>query len=250
MNSYTTFASVYDDFMDNVPYDEWSVRIHSILQEHNIKEGLILDLGCGTGTMTEKLASYGYDMIGVDNSVEMLQVAGKRKDKSKRNILYLHQDMSEFELYGTVKAVVCVCDSINYVLEKPELLKVFSLVNNYLDPGGVFIFDFNTEHKYKNIIGNGTIAENRIDKSFIWENYYHKYKRINEMELTLFIRKDDDLFHRSQEMHYQKAYTLEDMKYAIDKSGLKFVGAFDGYIDADALKNNERILVVAKKVEK
>ena len=250
LDSYTTFASVYDEFMDNVPYDEWSKRIHNILCEHNINSGLVLDLGCGTGTMTEKLASYGYDMIGVDNSVEMLNIAQEKRKKSNCDILYLHQDMSKLELYGTVRAVVCVCDSINYILEKAELVEVFSLINNYLDPEGLFIFDFNTEHKYENVIGNRIIAENRKDKSFIWENYYHKYKRLNEMELTLFIRKDGDLFTRSTELHYQKAYSLAEMKQAIEKSGLKFLSAYDGYLDMCAIEGNERIIVVAKEVQK
>ena len=250
MDSYTTFASVYDEFMDNVPYDEWSERIHFLLQEHNINDGLVLDLGCGTGTMTEKLASYGYDMIGVDNSIEMLNVAQEKKKKSNYDMLYLHQDMTEFELYGTVKAVVCVCDSINYILKKSELVQVFSLVNNYLDSGGLFIFDFNTEYKYENIIGNRTIAENRSDKSFIWDNYYHKYKRLNEMELTLFIKNENDLFTRATEHHYQKAYTLTDMKQAISKAGLMFLNAYDGYLNVCNLERNERILVVAKEVIK
>ncbi len=111
--------------------------------------------------MTEELASYGYDMIGVDNSEEMLEIAMDKKEKSGHDILYLLQDMRKFELYGTVKAIVSVCDCINYITEEEELEQVFRLVNNYLDPGGIFIFDFNTEYKYKEILGDETIAEER-----------------------------------------------------------------------------------------
>ena len=144
MDSYTSFAMVYDTFMDNVPYEEWAVYLQELLKEYQIEEGLVLDLGCGTGTMTELLADYGYDMIGVDNSEEMLEIAfEKRMQSGHDGILYLLQDMRDFELYGTVKAVVSICESVNYITEEEELEQVFRLVNNYLDPGGIFIFDFN-----------------------------------------------------------------------------------------------------------
>ena len=161
MQSYTSFAQVYDIFMDNVPYEEWSARIQSILKQYGIRDGLALDLGCGTGRMTELLASAGYDMIGVDNSEEMLELAMEKRQRSGHDILYLLQNMQEFELYGTVGAIVSVCDSINYVTEEEELLEVFRLANNYLDPEGIFLFDFNTEYKYREILGDNTFAEER-----------------------------------------------------------------------------------------
>ena len=119
----------------------WSKYLIQLLKEYQVEDGLVLDLGCGTGNMTELLAKEGYDMIGVDNSEDMLEIASEKREKSGLNILYLLQDMREFELYGTVKAVVSICDSINYILEEDDLREVFSLVNNYLDPKGMFIFD-------------------------------------------------------------------------------------------------------------
>ena len=146
---YTDFARVYDELMDNVPYEEWAQFILNLLQDRKITEGLVLELGCGTGKLMTLLGKAGFDMIGVDNSVEMLQIA---REKTSQDFLYLLQDMREFELYGTVKAVISVCDSVNYITKKEELRKVFQLVNNYLDPEGVFIFDFNTEYKYRELI--------------------------------------------------------------------------------------------------
>ena len=148
MDAYTSFARVYDTFMDNIPYEEWAVYLTGLLNEYGVNDGLVLDLGCGTGNMTELLAKEGYDMIGVDNAEEMLEIAMEKREKSGHDILYLLQDMREFELYGTVRAVVSVCDSVNYIDEEEDLTEVFRLVNNYLDPGGVFIFDFNTLYKY------------------------------------------------------------------------------------------------------
>ena len=191
MEAYTSFASVYDIFMDNVPYEEWGEYLRGLLKENGAESGLVVDLGCGTGAMTEILAGYGYDMIGVDNSEDMLELAMDKKIASGYDILYLLQDMREFERYGTVRAAVSVCDSMNYITEPEELTEVFRLVNNYLDPGGVFIFDFNTDYKYREILGEQTIAEDRGDCSFIWDNCYYEEERINEYDLTLFIRDED-----------------------------------------------------------
>lgn len=190
MEAYTSFAYVYDTFMDNVPYGEWARHIREKLCEHGVTDGIVLDLGCGTGTMTERLAGYGYDMIGVDNSEEMLELAMEKKTESGYDILYLLQDMRGFELYGTVRAVVSVCDSVNYITEPDELEEVFRLVNNYLDPKGIFLFDFNTVHKYRDVIGDSTIAEDRGVCSFIWDNRYYEKEQINEYDLTLFITED------------------------------------------------------------
>lgn len=153
MSSYENFARVYDLFMDNIPYEEWCGYLTGLLQEYGVTEGLVLELGCGTGNMTRLLANRGYDMIGVDNAPDMLEIAMEKRQAEGQDILYLFQDMREFELYGTVKAVVSLCDSMNYILEEEELLQVFRLVNNYLDPGGVFIFDLNTAYKYREVLG-------------------------------------------------------------------------------------------------
>ena len=139
MEAYTNFAEVYDTFMDNVPYEQWTEYIKETLKEDGIVDGLVLELGCGTGSMTERLAEAGYDMIGVDNSADMLEIALDKREKSGRDILYLLQDMREFELYGTVRAIISACDCVNYVTEDEDLLQVFRLVNNYLDPEGLFL---------------------------------------------------------------------------------------------------------------
>lgn len=248
MEAYTSFAAVYDTFMDNIPYEEWEKYLKSLLYEYGVREGLVLELGCGTGNMTEILAQSGYDMIGVDNAEEMLEIAIEKRMKSGLDILYLQQDMREFELYGTVKAIVSVCDSVNYILEEEELKEVFRLVNNYLDPGGVFIFDFNTVYKYREILGDQTIAENREECSFIWDNYYYEEERINEYELSLFIREgDSELYRKYQETHFQKAYDLETMKRLITQSGLEYITAYDAFTKEAPTRVSERIYVIARE---
>lgn len=245
MEAYTDFAQVYDELMDDAPYEAWCELLISLLHKHGLPENdnnvingrsseclptksdsdvvnciprndnhvvnaalpekdssvtkeriadklaqernTILDLGCGTGSLTELLARRGYDMIGIDNAPEMLQIALRKRERSGLPILYLLQDMREFELYGAVGAVVSVCDSVNYLLEEEDLVRTFSLVNDYLYPGGLFLFDFNTVYKYAQVIGDATIAENRESCSFIWENYYHEAQEINEYDLTIFV---------------------------------------------------------------
>ena len=249
MESYGRFAGVYDVFMDNVNYREWADYIIETLAQDGIRDGLVLELGCGTGTVTEMLADSGYDMIGIDNSEEMLAEAMEKRAESGHDILYLLQDMREFELYGTVRAVISVCDSVNYITEPEELQEVFRLVNNYLDPKGVFIFDFNTRYKYEEILGDRTIAENREECSFIWDNYYYEDEKINEYDLSLFIETDKDsgLYRKYEETHYQRAYTLEEMKELIRKSGLEFVTAYDAFSKNAPMDTSERIYVIARE---
>lgn len=289
MQAYTGFAQVYDIFMDNVPYDEWTNYLVGLLKEYGLHSGLVLELGCGTGSITRRLAAKGFDMIGVDISEEMLEIAREieyNRDfdcseefiegnelPERSNILYLQQDMREFELYGTVSAVVSICDSMNYITSEEDLLKVFQLVNNYLDGGGIFIFDMNTVHKYKDILGDNTIAENREDCSFIWDNYYYEDKMINEYDVTIFVKVDEEvedeveadkkealnegheknrdssvsLYEKYEELHYQKAYTIDTVIRLIEKAGMEFVTVYDAFTHNPPDEKSERVYFVARE---
>ena len=268
--SYSAFAYVYDELMDNVPYDAWTEYLIGLLKENGVVEGLVCELGCGTGQMTRRLAAAGYDMIGIDLSEEMLDVAREQEygayegdseeideeeDTTEPSILYLQQDMREFELYGTVSAVVSICDSMNYMTSDEDLLSVFRLVNNYLDKDGVFIFDMNTEYKYKELMGDTTIAENREDVSFIWENLYDEEKRLNEYCLTLFAKaetEDEDeegpaLYEKYEEVHLQRAYPLAEVKRLLAEAGMTFVAAYDVLTHEAPGPECERMYIVAKE---
>lgn len=261
MEAYTDFAEVYDIFMDETPYEEWCAFLDAALRRYRIEDGAadelllqeqntVLDLGCGTGTLTELLAAKGYDMIGIDNSQAMLQRAIEKKERSGFDILYLLQDMREFELYGAVGAVVSVCDSLNYLLTEEDMLAVFRLVENYLYPGGVFIFDFNTVYKYEVIIGDATIAENREECSFIWENYYHPEEEINEYDLTVFVKNklwEECSFRRFQETHYQRGYRLEQIQALLEKAGLAFLEAADADTRGNVTPESGRVVVICQK---
>ena len=283
MEAYTDFAEVYDTFMGDVPYEAWADFLASLIETYGVsrpvrepgevqeleetqefeetqeelevteedalisERNLVLDLGCGTGTITELLYEKGYDMIGVDSSEEMLQIAMDKKFETQSDILYLCQDMRELDLYSTVGTVVSVCDSLNYLLMDEDVIETFRLVNNYLFPGGIFIFDFNTIYKYEEVIGDTTIAENREDCSFIWENFYSCEDHINEYDVTVFERQEDDLYRKFTETHYQRGYSLDEMKAFLEKAGLTFVTAMDEKTHEAPTETSERIYVIARE---
>lgn len=249
-SSYQSFAWVYDTFMDNIPYDDWTAYLTDLLREYGVADGLVLDMGCGTGNVTERLAAAGYDMIGIDNSEEMLMEAREKGMENQSSSLYLLQDMRSFELYGTVAAAVSICDSMNYILEENDLEQVFRLVNNYLDPGGVFIFDFNTPYKYKEVIGDQVIAENREDCSFIWENNFDEEQQINIYDLTIFIQEQKDLFRRYQETHYQKAWTVEAFRQAAERAGMKVLKIYDAFTREEPKADSERLYMIVQECGK
>lgn len=250
MSSYESFARVYDLFMDNIPYEEWCEYVHGLLKEYGVEDGLVVDLGCGTGSLTELLAQRGYDMIGVDLSMDMLQIAMEKKEESGLDILYLLQDMCELELFGTVKAAVSVCDSMNYITDEEDLLEVFRLVNNYLDPGAVFIFDMNTRYKYETQLADNVIAENREESAFIWENWYDEEDRINEYDLTLFIRNEDGLYEKYEETHFQKAYDIDAVCDLLEEAGLKVEAVYDAFTRDEPKPDSERVYFIARECEK
>lgn len=244
---YNSFAYVYDDFMEDVLYDDWVVYLEKLLDNYNVKPKLICDLGCGTGNVTTLLAKKGYDMIGVDMSYDMLTVA---RNKSKDlDILYLCQDITELELFGTVDCFVSLFDTLNYITDNESLLEVFKLVNNYLNPGGLFIFDLNTEYKFKNVLADNVFAKSYDDSAYIWENCYDEESKLHEYYLDLFV-KNDGTYDRFEEVHYEKVYDLNDVKKLLTLSGLEFSDCYDAYTLDAPKDDSERIYVVAKEITK
>ena len=217
---YKEFAILYDEFI-NVPYDRWANFISKEIRGSK----LVLDLCCGTGTLTGILKKIGYDMIGIDGSLEMLTIA---KDKNP-DILFLHQDIRDFELYGTVDAVICTCDALNYILEEEELLGVFKLVKNYLNPNGTFIFDVKTEETFKNLMER-TFYESELGLLTCELNYDDKTK-INEYLLNIFIKIKGSTYEKSFEIHKQRAFNNIDE--IVEKAGFTIMKKRENYSEND-----------------
>lgn len=247
MQSYGEFAQVYDLFMQEVPYQKWGNHIEEVWDKYKIKPKLIAELGCGTGTLANIFAKKGIDVIGIDNSDQMLAVAKEESMAQGLDVLYLLQDMQDFELYGTVDSIYSTCDSINYILEDDELLQTFKWVNNYLEPGGVFIFDINTQYKYEEVLAQNTFAYNKEEASYIWENYYDKEEQINEYLVTFFVKEEDGKYDKFQELHHERMYSLENIRKLLEEAGMDVEGAYDGYTFNPVREDSDRITIIAKE---
>ena len=241
---YNDFAYVYDRLINDVDYKEWADYYFKIFQRYGLNPKLGLDLGCGTGNLTLELANRGIEMTGVDLSEDMLMVA--REKSEGLDILYLNQDMTEFELYGTVDFVVSSLDCVNYITDKRDLLKVMKLVNNYLDPGGLFIFDINTRYKLESIIGDNTFILENDDCFCSWQNEYDKKRKLSDFYLTFFL-KDGEGYTRFDEQHTQRAHEIEEIKALIESSGMRLLKVYHNLSFENPKKNSERVFFVVQE---
>ncbi len=257
--SYGTFAQVYDTFMDDTDYEAWTDRVIRMREKYGLpaedagtdpaaqERQLICDIGCGTGRVTEILASRGYDVMGIDLSPDMLTIAQERSRAAGRETLYLCQDMRELDLYGDCGTFVSVGDSLNYLLSEEDLLQTFRRVALFLLEGGVFIFDSKTPHLFRDVIGDQTIAEDREDCAFIWDNFYDPETEINEYDLALYIQEDGDLFRKYKETHYQRGYTPGQLRRIAETAGLTWLEAVDCDTDGPVTEETVRYLAVVRK---
>lgn len=244
---YTRFADVYDRLTHDIPYTKWADYLQSAFLKFNQNPNLILELGCGTGSMAIELKKRGYDIIALDKSSDMLAKAYEKSKEQNLDILFINQDMRNFELYGTVDAVICLLDSINYLSSLTDLKKVFKLVNNYLNPSGLFIFDVNSPYKLSKVLGNNVFFELDDDISWIWNNTYNSKKRYATFDLTFFVKSKDGLYERFDETHKERAFTKSEIKKAIEYAGLELVGCYGELTFKAPSPKEERIFYIARK---
>ncbi len=241
---YNDFAYIYDKLINDVDYKEWADYYFKIFQRYGLNPKLGLDLGCGTGNLTVEFSKRGIEMTGVDLSEDMLMVAREKSDGL--DILYLNQDMTEFELYGTVDFIVSSLDCINYITDKRDLLKVMKLANNYLEPDGLFIFDINTRHKLETVIGDNTFILEDDDCFCSWQNEYDKKRKLSDFYLTFFA-KDGEKYTRFDEHHTERAYDIEEIKALIESSGMRLLKVYHNLSFENPRKNSERVFFVAQE---
>lgn len=247
---YDLVAPIYDHVNKEINYGEWADFIEKASKRFAEAEPeLVLDLACGTGSMTIELARRGYDMIGVDISVEMLNVAKERAADAGviDNILWLCQDMANFELYGTVDLVVSCLDSINHLTSCSDLRSCFSLVRNYLNPNGVFVFDINGRGKFERVYADKSYVVEDGEAFCIWQNYYNPKNKMCDFYITMFEENSDGSYSRYDEHQRERMYTLKTIKKTLCECGMTFVGAYSDYDFSEAEDDNDRIYIVAKK---
>ena len=246
---YDLLAKFYDKVNGHIDYSVWADFIERVAAENMTERPeLVLDLGCGTGRMTLELARRGYDMIGVDSSAEMLDVArneAEAKDLSDK-VLLLLQDMCDFELYGTVELCVSTLDCINHLTDNESLDKCFSLVHNYLSPDGLFVFDVNGKYKFENIYSDRPYVIEDGDDMLVWQNFYNPKTKICDFLISEFSLLDDGTYERQDEYGREKMYTLRTLSSHLKKSGFELIGAYSDFDKTVATDNDERIYLVAR----
>lgn len=246
MSRYGAFAEYYDSLTSNVSYDETAKYVADILSENGIKKGILLDLACGTGTMSVQMAKRGYEVIGIDNSPEMLSEAREKAYEAKEDILFLCQDMCDIDLYGTVECTICLLDSLNHLESEEELLAAFKGVSLFTVPGGLLIFDVNTQYKHKYVLGNNTFVYDNDDVYCVWQNEYDDESKTVEIFLDFF-EEENGLYRRSSEYFTECAFSDETIRRLLKEAGFSNVKAYGELSRNAPSETEERIFYVARK---
>ena len=243
---YNNFAYIYDTLTADINYAKWADYIESIFKKNNQKPSLILELGCGTGSLGIEMTKRGYEMICLDISPDMLNCAMHKANSENLDILFLNRDMTNFELYGTVDVILCLLDSINYLTNPNQLRKMFKLVKNYLNPGGLFIFDVNTQYKFENILSDNVFYEIQDDITYIWNNSYNSKTKKARFDLTFFV-KQEELYQRFDETHFERSYSHDEIMNFIDEAGLKHIASYDELKFRKPVNQSNRVFYVCFK---
>ena len=234
MSSYTDFAYLYDRLIDQ-DYEKWADYLEECFEKYAGGITHVLDLACGTGNITTLLAKRGYDMIGIDSSTDMLSVAASKSEGLP--IQYVCQDMSAFELYGNVDAVICTLDCINYLTKNRDVLKTFRLVEKYLYPNGLFIFDINSQYKIENILGNQCYITDLDDVFYTWENFYNEESRICSYNLTFFVKTGKNIIAWTNIK--SKRHLQDEIEDLIKRRGFRCWAALTGFPSIKAVKKRK-----------
>jgi 2-polyprenyl-3-methyl-5-hydroxy-6-metoxy-1,4-benzoquinol methylase len=244
---YTRFADIYDALTHDIHYSRWADYLQSAFLKFGVEPKLILELGCGTGSMAIELSKRNYEVIALDSSADMLTRAYNKALENDVDILFLNQDMRDFELYGTVDIIICLLDSLNYITSLEEVKKIFRLVNNYLNPGGLFIFDINSAYKLSHTLGNEVFYELGEEISWIWKNTYDPKREITTFDLTFFVKQKNGLYERFDVIHEEKVYYSQQLIEALECNNLKLLGEYGDLTFNRPRADEERIFFIAQK---
>ncbi|GAA0353978.1 class I SAM-dependent DNA methyltransferase [Bacillus horti] len=248
--TYARFAYVYDELMQDAPYDNWLELMEKHKSEVQPSMQSILDLGCGTGTLTVELGKKGFQLIGLDNSADMLVLASEKSRDARVPIQWLEQDMREIELVEKVDTIVCFCDSLNYITSEEDVQAVFQSVSANLKEEGYFIFDVHSLFKMREIFGDHTFASAEDKTSLIWQCFWEEEEYLIEHQLTFFHQTEELLYERFDETHVQKAYEIEDLCTWLSEAGFKIASISADFEYQEPQEKSERIIITAQKREK
>ena len=225
MSHYGSFAGVYDLLTSEIDYRQRGEYFDRLIRSHGGSRGILLDLGCGTGSLSEVMAALGYDVIGVDNSEDMLMEAREKQLETGSPITYLCQEMTELDLYGTVDAIVCALDTLNHLTDYQDFCDAIAKAALFLHPDGVFVFDLNTPYKHERVLADNAFLYDYDDVFCAWQNTLMDELTV-QMDLTIFVHNGKGGYSRAEESFAERAYTLEQVREALDRAGLAVAGFY------------------------
>lgn len=248
MASYGDFAYFYDNLTDNVDYEKRCSYIKGLLAENGVGEGILLDLACGTGTVSLMLSDMGYDVIGVDASEDMLSVAQEKKMESGADVIFLCQRMEELDLFGTINACVSTLDSINHVTDEETVREIFRRVSLFMEDKGIFLFDVNTPYKHKCVLGDNTFVYDTDEVYCVWQNSTDE-SLVTTVNLDIFEKDEDDeeTYYRYSEEFTERAYDLDDIKKWLEDVKFEVVGIYEELTKDSVKADTQRAVFVARK---
>ncbi len=244
--SYDVFAAFYDALTENVDYKTYAAYIKRLFDRYGKDIYSVLDVACGTGSLTEELASLGYEMIGTDASYDMLSQAEEKKREKGLDILYLCQRAEELDLYGTVQGAVCTLDSINHITDEEDVIKAFEKISLFMEKDGIFVFDLNTEYKHQYVLGDNTFVYDLDDIYCVWQNEFDAEDMLTHVYLDIFSEKNG-LYERFSEEFDERAYSHKNVLRWLDMSGFELVDYFEEFTEEKPEEDTERTVYIARK---
>ncbi len=249
MSGYHSFSYFYDKLTSNISYKQRAEYFDMLIKKHNGTQNLLLDLACGTGSLSEEFSRMGYDVIGVDASEEMLNEALEKKFDSGLNIQYLCQDMTELDMFGTIDVTICALDSINHLKSIDDVKKTFQKVSLFCEPNGLFIFDVNTPYKHQKILADNTFIYDLDDVFCVWQNSFDSSSKDCRVDITL------DIFGKNENGFYQRyydelseiAFKREIIESLLISAGFIAEAVYDYDTVNPPLDNSEKLVFVARK---
>ena len=246
MSGYGNFASVYDQLITGVDYRQIGEYFDACIRKAGGGKGILLDLGCGTGSLSMVMDELGYDVIGVYGSYEMLGEAMEKRAEAGRDILYLAQDMTELDLFGTVGAVVSSLDSLNHLTRYADFDRAVGLAALFLEPGGVMAFDVNTPYKHRQVLADNTFVYDTDEVYCVWQNTADG--DLTRMDLDLFVRQEDGAYIRMEDHFSERAYSREEIEASLIRHGMEITGVYDAWTFDPPKPDSERLVFVARMV--
>ncbi|MFS0672875.1 class I SAM-dependent DNA methyltransferase [Ornithinibacillus sp. 179-J 7C1 HS] len=245
--AYQLMASLYDQFMEDAPYDNWVEFTKKIIEKYHLKAANVIDLGCGTGEITLKLAKE-FNITGVDYSTDMLTIASQKANEENVKVNWIHQDLRELEGLNNFDLAISYCDVINYITTEEDVQEVFLHVSQALNDHGIFIFDVHSiKHVVEDLIGN-SFSDVTEDSAYIWTCYPSEIEGEMFHELTFF-KSNGNTYERFDESHHQRTFPIKVYQQLLNHAGFEILAFHRDFLLEDDFSEGEaeRIFVIAQK---